>query len=516
MLEPYQAQKRRKTQPEAPSAFDSLYMGFVEVGKDGIQYATTMFETEPLMRIVTDITLSGLLGGGILFSRNGRQLMDYATDFYSYEWCNFTRKLVTNLWVYGFAGVVIEPHEEFVGIPRVLDIHQVQVMVRKTLTSETEYIFFDRRVSYPALSQMQHGFMSVPITGVMVFEMDSPSRFGFIRSKIMQVARERQLVNHILQSESHAASLMSSPALVIQTREAKGQAPEDNELALNPLPPADLRLAAMDVGDITTRMTSASRESMNQVAFEASIKNSVQYWPNFSQAVDDEQRTSSMHNPSDPFGVWRAKQAASSDQLPYTARVILHERQQLARQMPSTEPRHLPHLLAEYEQHIGALFGVPRSMFSGQVGNRVTNPDTTIMFHTAQRDLKQRIIPILTACFNAIHADHLLLESIVSSELIGEQDVKNNARVEILLPGVPPLTDLHDMYHDGILKYEAYKGYITKYYGMSVRDFYDTPKLDLHELNGTPDVPEAAPKPKPKSKPKPKPKAKPNKTSANK
>ncbi len=67
------------------------------------------------------------------------------------------------------------------------------------------------------------------------------------------------------------------------------------------------------------------------------------------------------------------------------------------------------------------------------------------------------------------------------------------SRIEVTFPGVPPEEVLQTMWLQGVLKYEAYKQYLSSMYCIPLTAFHDKMQLTLEDLNGVKPV-ESKPK----------------------
>ena len=190
-------------------------------------------------------------------------------------------------------------------------------------------------------------------------------------------------------------------------------------------------------------------------------------------------------NARDPSRLGFAVAVAHTPNMPYTARVQVPMNLRMAGQTTAEEPRHLTDIMLNYEEAVGATFGVPRSFFgqfsAGRSGN---NPDAMIMWQNSQRRLKQTMIQILTSVHRSIYNRAYVKNALISpdADSINMAAVREKVTVRVMLPGVPPNDDLEKWYRMGILKYTAYRAITAKAYGMDEKDFEETPTMSPAEL----------------------------------
>jgi hypothetical protein len=154
---------------------------FTEVPYQQLRAVERVVQHESLISTICEIALAGIVGGGIQFSRDQKALTSHEDRFYAHVWLDFTRKMVMNLWIYGFAAVLFEPHERFGAVPRLLALDQVRVKIRRSLLGATDYVYL--RQMAPGGGYGPTYINETPVLGVLTLELDPPDLHGHLRSK---------------------------------------------------------------------------------------------------------------------------------------------------------------------------------------------------------------------------------------------------------------------------------------------------------------------------------------------
>jgi hypothetical protein len=479
----------------APSPSDLPAWKFKEVSKAQIQAVDALFCAESLLRTLSEISLAGLLGGGVLFRRKGFSLQSSSKALYADAWMRFIRELTLQLWKYGFCGVVCVPHPTLKATPHCIDPHQVRIHIHTNVVGQNQYIFTKERdpeggsVQAPFLGKedalpttgLGHVFLDEPIPGVIVLEMDPPDRYGMLQSKATFAWRERQFLSHVMRAEAMAVSGMANPLLVVEKNQVKfrpdlqpagtvglqnrtGQAAVDHaqRLAERNHGPAVVEAALLNAGHQIQQ--THTRNQFGTFAQDLAL-------------LSDEL--------GDPAATHLATFAAFGDNAPMTQRLRLREEETGHTHTQPREPQHLLDILIGYEERLGGLWGVPRSMFAHtQGGHGTDDPNGREMFKAAQRQLRQIIIPMLTNLFRHIYSAKHHLDIVALNTADTAAKASEETDMEIVLPGMPPFEILREWWLQGVLKFEAYRDYLANMYSMPTTDFHEEPQLTLQELNG--------------------------------
>jgi hypothetical protein len=436
---------------------------YTPVRADQMQVARKLFHTDAFVRTVAGIASTSILAGGIRFTRTGHVMEEQLGAQYEQAWSHFTELLLQSLWIYGFCAVVADRHPTLKRVPRVLNLEQVEVRILHTRLSRVEYVFLESSndlTQAPMIGVMNQGVMGLmerPVPDVMVLELHPPDKHGNLMSAMVSVWVERRMLHHLMRAQLLAASHMSNPPIIVETDNSRF----DPDRAQNT---ASINLARKDVDTLNTGGTIAVgvKDAMMQTL----------------GAMIDRQY--------DAAAVDMANYGAFADGAPLMQRVVMETDQKGHTHTPAKEPTNLQHLITNFEERVGGIFGVPRSMFSRTDGSSSrVNDDTRMMFDASQRKLKRALTDMVTAVFNALYADDFILDAVLQDDAVATEpgDVRVSA-VNVTLPGIPPLEVLQTMWMQGVLTYSAYIEYLSHMYSMPMNDFHKQQQLTLQELNG--------------------------------
>jgi len=114
---------------------------------------------------------------------------------------------------YGFAAIWIEADKKWNGIPRVLDLSQLSVYVRRDITNETDYQY-----QVP----LREGKMRVPmdkdgfLRGIITVELDPPTLDGSLNSKVSAAIRLLLVSKQMLAFATRTSRRMADPTIYLQ------------------------------------------------------------------------------------------------------------------------------------------------------------------------------------------------------------------------------------------------------------------------------------------------------------
>jgi hypothetical protein len=450
---------------------DLEYIDFAEIPPNQIHAVDKLYNDESILNTIYNIAVSGLTGGGVIISRDGYQLNDYASRFYAHMWLEFTRKLVLCVWLYGFAPVVFEPHAEFKAIPRILCLTDVSIRIRRTIYSTTEYVFL--RCSGANVSSGHVTAFSVgpvghrePVNGVLVLELDPPDAYGNLRSKMVYAWKEHSLLAHHLKTHLQCVSRMANPPILIDVDlRAKPDVPFNDPTGRNKNGAGDQTAKSPSGTELETRSSKQERKS----------------------GQDDEVAGNIVENGFSSFGTIQSTltqiAGSSADYVQRVERGGYGESLKMAGS--PQESRHMVDLVLGYEERLSALFAVPRSFFAQfSAGRSANSPDAREMWRNSQRALKQLICMFLEVVYDHIFIESHKAQSIAMADELLLSYNSDSERVTITLPGIPPEDVLQSWWISGLLKYESYRGYISAMYGIPITDLHEKQQLTLQELNG--------------------------------
>jgi hypothetical protein len=325
------------------------------------------------------------------------------------------------------------------------------------------------------------------MSGVTIFEMDPPDGFGNLQSKIMAVLPELEYQRFLQSCHLEATRIACNPVIVEEQLEARYD-PENLTFAV--VPAESLGEVDSSASSRVTRLTRAEmefRSEASRAAYESSRA------PNPGGARGDGYSTAA------EIGVKTLKLARNS---------------KLARQ---NAPQDLSLVLehrAMCEELIGAVFGVPRSMFAQSTYSKsVKNEDSVIMFQRSQMRLKLLLQTFLHRMYYTIYGEHHIREAIARELITGEDEhgddsgddeededhrtdrrdkkiearwnrIEKDASVQITISSIPAPATLTTLYYEGTLSYNAYVDMVSSSYGIPHEFFNRTPGLTLQELNG--------------------------------
>lgn len=107
------------------------------------------------------------------------------------------------------------------------------------------------------------------------------------------------------------------------------------------------------------------------------------------------------------------------------------------------------------------------------------------VYNNHLRNLKQQMLTFANLCYKIIHSFEYAEQFLVRTPLteqVTEEDVEQNSTVEITMPGIPPENILQELYQQGILKYDAYKKYISSNYSIPMEHLEAKAKLSVLDL----------------------------------
>lgn len=398
-----------------------------------------LFYSNPVLRIVFDIVTNGLLGGGIIFQRKGYTLNDAADRFNNEVWTRFAIEMLESFWCYGFACCVAEEHENFVAIPRVLALDSVNVWVYRDEMNVRFYRVFRRDDEVN------------PIEDVQVFEMsgDAPGEDGELRSRLKTLDPELQFLRRLETYYLNASANMADPLQIIQQRP---------EVYNN----SNLTMGLVNEETLTKdRGVSASGKHRMDMEY-------LRLMLDFNR-----QQVTGMATPE----VIKRHESRASNIL------YLESNEEVKNGSTASASPLLLQYRSAVEEHISALFGVPRSMFAQNSGVRSNDHEANQeMFRNQQTKLQGELVQIIERFYNLIHGHTIYREalSVVANHAVALRE----SMVTVCLPGIPAPETLTRLYREGTLKYDAYCYFMCRIYHLPVESLEAKPKLDLETVNG--------------------------------
>lgn len=131
---------------------------------------------------------------------------------------------------------------------------------------------------------------------------------------------------------------------------------------------------------------------------------------------------------------------------------------------------------------------VPPSMMQAESSQgRVTAVDHNMLttWFATVRATKQFLIDMFRDMLNVIYRPEIIahiMKTTPLTEKLTPEKLKRGLPIEIELPGSPPVEEIHNLYQLGVLKYEAYKEFLSSIYTMPESSFEATAKIKVEDL----------------------------------
>jgi hypothetical protein len=463
---------------------------FVDIDQRQVETAEYMLRTDPVLRSVSEIALSGITGGGIIFARPGKELAPDAESFYQSKWLTFVRNLLLSIWKYGFAPVVLRYDDTYKAFPMVLCIDMVRTRIRRSILGETQYVFIQKPSNTASLSfvgepnQNTGGddFFNVSrervVPGVYVFEVDAPTPTGGLSSIVLLTYPEKMRLDELEAAQMRAVARRCNPEIITMNKTA----PQDRTYG---------QFGEEEKENV--RALLAEARARDQGLAHGLMYSHIKGSNPFHSVM--ELRTDNTH-----ISTGQPNAAATLNGLPHTSHVRLPVQRELARQVMPEEPHQIQEVRLSREEHLCALFGVPRS-FYGQfsAGRSGHNSDANHMWEHAQRKIKQLVTPILKKLVNTIYKKDVLLEAVSEANALTNPRMVQQDHIEVTLPGVPPITEMRLWWLDGNLSQRAWTRYMSIAYSMPESDFNTTPQPPPPPIISDPTKPQKGVRPAPPS-----------------
>lgn len=445
---------------------------FVTLQSDRMMACARAYDTDPLLMIVTTIMRSSILGGGLDIQRKGFTLTASARAFYQRVWSEFITRLLRSLWAFGFAAVVTEPHPIYKAIPHVLEVERLLVRMQGDIYGLRRYVFHVRETDMllgmgtnANGQRLEQGHLQEAVPNVLIFEMNPPAQDGSIQSRVSALLPALAYYTSLQQADMRAVDLLTNPYLVSAVNKE----------------PYDTQNVAM--GANPTMIDSAGAGMYASVPLRPATREDMIRRKSVLRLVD-------RMNGRPPRG---NETGGGVQILPVQE---LREGTTAVSAPQAVEPQYLIQTCVQLEERVGAMFGVPRSLFSHYSGGtRVGGDSQRLVFLESSRNLKTILLPILTATFAAIYASDFWDDTLVIAlnDNVSLTDAIAVCQVSWNLPGMPPPSVMQDLWRCGVLKYSFYTNSLTHIYGLPAEALEPFPRLSLKELAGIPPPAPAAP-----------------------
>lgn len=469
--------------------------GFTRVSQTDCATARAIFRDQSLVQTAYNVTLSALLGGGLLVEHPVLPLSrDEDRSWFGDAWGRFVSDLLADFWTYGFAVCRVDPDARYVAVPRVVPQELVDVEVRMDLSG---------RRAYRVTAQTRAGGAPMGLTpherilrDVIVFEYEPPDCSGRLHSRVMGLVPDWLFVSNLTAAYATAVARRADVPLVLEqltdSYDQKNIRPAESQPPLGLMQPAPTTL------------------------------NEYEYLQQ-KRVIDNARLMNAGLAPENPLDV-KTVQSTSGATV-----VHLPRDRKLVHQLVPEAPREVTDTRLDFVMRVGAVFQVPIAALFGLHRGRRTESSSLErdvameLFMQQQRDLKRTFLPILKDVFVEAYLGRMVALAAATVELhdvplegdlekaseVAQQNVEalegavdaTLRELSITLPGIPPVDATLKLYAMGLLKYDALRAYMATVYSIPDGHLEPTQKLDLEDSGsvalGVPVKKETAPATKP-------------------
>lgn len=433
-------------------------LGFVRVDMANGAMLQRLYDEHSVLRIVRDLQETAILVSGIEFDTDDGSTVDRRTvTLLKFEWNRFVRDVIASLNVWGFVCVTTVPSNAIHLTPRVLAMSLVTVWVRFSIDGTREYLVFPLRQSPSTITDTDRPMKvhttiwgeapdpDQPLANVVVFDDVPPAPTGKILSRVSTVVGEVRANEEIREIYRTASWLGAVPPVL--------EDPVESMTAVD----ASIKVPlARDINQVATA-ESANLASMLIDADDASLSGSrIQH---VVRKVQEAAARSGLHGRREANVM---PQGTLSD--PKASRVGITPGNKGA-MAPSRPPVDFTVINAIFEEHVSAVFQMPRTLFAqsgipSHLGT--TDPQKSLsgaMYYTAQRRLRDTILTICNRTLDFVHDE--------VAEAPPTRPDSSAKRMRIQLSGVMPLAVLAELFEEGILTAEGYVKQIVATFDVS-------------------------------------------------
>lgn len=448
---------------------DNVYYGlpdqrFQPMDMEVIAELLRIYDTDPLIRIASQVNLNAALGGSVIITDDaddgepGNKQNLNLREWRAYTYTGYLEGGYRFGCSIGFIPWTYVPHALDKGEPRVLNLTNVQAFFYLNELNEPMYAFFEK----PDTRDMLAGgtyfggkFVGRPIKNVYVTTWNSPGPGGEVRSLVSTILASANFVKTFRKAARRATLKAADPAIITETTPEKKNGHETEKWGDKV--DAKAKEDQMRVSEVMGRLVEARRE-LSPEEFESFYADIM------------------------------ARNNASQG-LPGT-RLDLETGRKLSKQVLPQGPQDLIGVTLMHQQLLFMLFGVPPSFIQTESARgRISGGDDSnaaSVFRNAQKHLKQRLVQLASQAFNTIHNPDKILSYLMAQSFSRHVDERELHRVahsaQILIPGTPPEDYLEQLYIKGFLKYSAYKRYISTMHAIPEQDLHDEPELSLLDI----------------------------------
>ena len=466
-------------------------------------------DNDDTVQVVRNVFNSTLFSGGVHMKRGDASMDDTSARWYSQTYCSFGEALDRSLTAVDFAACSWIPHNQYVGVPTVLDMKKIHILYRKDVYSQGHFVFFEKMgVGSGGFLDSMHKNGSLGtskamykyIPGVVVYHDGRfPDENGTFSSKMTLLDRDRTLDNNNMFSQYTANIQRASPPVFL---EAVTQAHDPNALT-STIQPGVSYLLGDGTGPAGYHMKS---ESLSNDSSEAAQRNAETF-------ARKQHLYATVLLEHGKEGLDRVSNMAKN-QIDLMSdngmrQIYLDEgRRYVSPQMPEGPGQFTIDFRVAKLEMTCLLLGMPLSMVSqsSSLGGKTSmNENSFTIFTHTQKRKKQLLLSFMHDMYERIYAPHHALQRLESTPVDKLEDAMSSMQIEstgvqILMPGLPEDATLDKIYLQGVLKYDAYCDYMSSRHSIPRECFESSAKVSLDDLNGVKPEPTAASKPKPKAK----------------
>ena len=464
-------QELRPYDPSGDWSFDNV--GYVAVNQWDIDHVHEMYHMLPTAQSAAKVNEDALQFGGMTIQVGRADAASYRPhDISGRDWLAMAAAMNTHMVLYGFFVVAItEPDPTIASLFSSLEDTFKYIPERAVLLPMTtlevlrKYNPINGLSNWVVLRRFQNGMEQDPvkriIPKVMVFHHPTQGpnpTTGRLQSRFYSLLTDFREVLHMRTNSGIAETHRAAPMIVTE------HAPHTKDPHVNgTIPYFHNRPPCASSNNPNRSLTSADRVRARLSQLQSVMTN-------------EHHQVLGSH-----------LSALANELLGDSDRVDLPEERKLTRQLAAEPPTEMVKRRLLFQEHLFEIFGVPPAMLQTESANGkvVLNSNAVRMYEEHIAGMKQQLIPILQRILRRIFGLRLAARAVLSKPLdvkLTREQVKSATRIQVSLPGIPPINTLSELYQQGILKYDYYKKYLASIYQMPVEAFEAFPKLSQRDL----------------------------------
>lgn len=438
---------------------------FVQIPASEIKKHFDAYDFDPIIQIATTTNLNAALGGSISITDNpsddgAEEDETDLAEWRSYIMVSMAKAGYRTGKAIGFIPWVIIPHSRDVGEPRPLNLDNVDVFVSVNPIGEPMYAFFERSTDPAQHATFFQGmFVGRPILNVYVTTWTAPGSDGTIKSVVATLLKSDDYMDDFKQSARRAIRRLANPLFVTSALPLKYDAQSGGD----------------DVKSLAAAKASAGQQK-DQVMRAVTLVEQA-------RGRLDGQGFESVHEAM----MVKHRLLRGNAEGP---RVDIEHGRVLESQVKPETPQDLVQITIMHMSLILTAFGVPPSMImSESARGRIASGDdanAATIFRNAQMSLKQDLVQFVSQMYNAIHnpakLEAYLLRQPLDRQVSDRELAKAVNTVRIIISGTPPETELKELYGIGMLKYSAFRRYVSTMHCIPLSDLHEEPQISVMDL----------------------------------